>query len=298
MPYISTEALVGGALLAVLVLGYQYIPKTTDPTGKSSNAKKKNRKRTKGDKAVEVNDLPAKSTPVFNAKNDKARPKPEPSPAEPRPEASPVPATAQQPASEDDPSPSFAAAAAARPKTLAEKLLPKTRKTKVDDMLAPEDRPAQPSRVMKIVPPSPASSNPAAQPAKLSNFENDYVPSSEDGTSTEDDGWDVVASKKKKVVSISNSSSSSQNQHQQSTAPLSVSTKTQRKNAAKSAANKAAKEAEEADRLRRLAMHRKDLERERINEIYSQKKANPAKGKVLGGGSQATITPNGKLVWD
>lgn len=43
--------------------------------------------------------------------------------------------------------------------------------------------------------------------------------------------------------------------------PLPIATKLQRKNQAQSAAKKAQKDAEEADRLRRLAEHRRGLER-------------------------------------
>ncbi len=79
-------------------------------------------------------------------------------------------------------------------------------------MLAPEDRPATHAGVMEV---SPAASSPAPAPApppalappveqKVLKYEGDYVSSSEDdasGTGTaaelEDDGWDLVASKKK-----------------------------------------------------------------------------------------------------
>ena len=84
---------------------------------------------------------------------------------------------------------------------------------------------------------------------------------------------------------------------------------------------KAAKEAEEADRQRRLAMHRNDLERcvasaqryvdcntdlalgrcrERINEIYatSKKGGNKSTTGKSSGIAGATVDANGKLIWD
>ncbi len=48
---------------------------------------------------------------------------------------------------------------------------------------------------------------------------------------------------------------------QSTTSPLPVSTKIQRKNAKKSEAKKAAKAADEADRQRRLAVHKRDIEK-------------------------------------
>ena len=86
---------------------------------------------------------------------------------------------------------------------------------------------------------------------------------------------------------------------------LPVSTKIQRKNAKRAEAKKAAKALEEEDRLRRLAMHRKDLEREKINDLYSKKgkqgtKSGIGSGSAAGGKgiSGATMDSKGKLVWD
>lgn len=59
------------------------------------------------------------------------------------------------------------------------------------------------------------------------------------------------------TVSVSMTPGSSQS----TTSPLPVSTKIQRKNAKKSEAKKAAKAADEADRQRRLAVHKRDIEK-------------------------------------
>lgn len=90
-------------------------------------------------------------------------------------------------------------------------------------MLAPEDRPATHARVMKVTSkatsatpapapePTPASAPTLAAPVqqKISNYEADFASSSSEdetsGTGTagikEDDGWDVVPSKKKSQCS-------------------------------------------------------------------------------------------------
>jgi hypothetical protein len=88
-------------------------------------------------------------------------------------------------------------------------------------MLAPEDRPATHARVMKIASasgdslPSPMPAPPptaAAGPLpknesaeKVSKFEEDYAESSDEETSAtgtvEDDGWDMVPSRKKSASS-------------------------------------------------------------------------------------------------
>lgn len=68
-------------------------------------------------------------------------------------------------------------------------------------------------------------------------------------------------------------------------------TKRQRQNAAKREAQKADKEAADRERLDKLAKHKRDLERARIEEQYK------SNGKKLSGGMQATVEDN-KLVWD
>lgn len=76
-------------------------------------------------------------------------------------------------------------------------------------------------------------------------------------------------------------------------------TKRQRQNAAKAAAAKAAKADEEAQRLARLAQHKRQLEAERMKE---QAKKSASAGGGTGSKKQptstASISPTGKLVWD
>lgn len=131
MPYISTEALVGAGLLVVLAVGYQYMP--TGAASGSANAKKnkKNKKKSKG--AATPNEPQLTSVPLPpGPPSGQAKPaenglKPETSANEPqleRPPAGSEPPT--QPAQPVQP-------AAPKPKTLAEKIAPQPRKTKVDE---------------------------------------------------------------------------------------------------------------------------------------------------------------------
>ncbi|RSH84411.1 uncharacterized protein EHS24_005931 [Apiotrichum porosum] len=322
MPYISTEALVGAALIVVLAFGYQYTstPNTDGSQSASKKNKKNKKKKSKGGAADEPSSIPAseiESDAPQSTKKNKGKGKgknvaavapvvqvvkaPSPSPS-PTPTPEPVAA------------PSFADAAAggqskpSKPRTLAEKLVPKPRKTKVDDMLEPEDRAPHLARVMKIAPTAPPPSAFASND-RVEKFEDDYEDSDSDsGSATEDtpapapgakrqdDGWNVVAAKKK-PVSIGIGGSSAPVVHN----TYDGQTKIQRKNQKKNEVKKAAKADAEADRLRRLAMHKRDLERERINEIYSQskqKKVTKQFGKVVGGGSTASVSDSGKLVWD
>ncbi|WRT65545.1 uncharacterized protein IL334_002490 [Kwoniella shivajii] len=240
-------------------------------------------------------------------------------------------------------------------KSLAEKLLPKEPKTKVDDMLAPEDRPGQIARVMKVTSSSSSgsgstnnNSNGTANPfaaissqftnrnqddeedkseeeeevnlandhidgkGKIDKFQDDYIPLSDDepsgktkskskSKSKTNDGWDVVTSKKKKSSTL-NISDPFASQSTSLPLPSDLASRQQKKNAKKSEEKKAARANEEAERLRRLALHKKDLERERINELYAAKQSDSSRGKSLHTsntpGSRATLTENGKLVWD
>lgn len=72
-------------------------------------------------------------------------------------------------------------------------------------------------------------------------------------------------------------------------------TRIQRKNAKRNEAKKAAKEAEEAERQRRLRMHKRDLEKEKINSLYAPKVKGMQTSKGFGG---ATVDNHGQLIWD
>jgi hypothetical protein len=65
-------------------------------------------------------------------------------------------------------------------------------------------------------------------------------------------------------------------------------TKKQRQNAAKREAQKAAKAEAEVQRLATLAKHKRELEKVKIAEQYSQKS----------GSSSASVNDKGQLVWD
>lgn len=79
-------------------------------------------------------------------------------------------------------------------------------------------------------------------------------------------------------------------------------TKKQRQNAARAAAEKAAKDAAEQDRLQRLAAHKRTLERERIGAQAKERERNKPKIPLtnrqnLSGGMQAKVE-NGALIWE
>nr|ODO02501.1 hypothetical protein L204_01237 [Cryptococcus depauperatus CBS 7855] len=120
-----------------------------------------------------------------------------------------------------------------------------------------------------------------------------FVGVSEDTSRQVEEDWNVVP-RKKKPDSLDISS----RHHPLSTSlALPVATKGQKKNAKKAQVKKAQREAEEADRLKRLAMHKKELERERINELYTAHKK-PQASRDHSTGAKASVTTNGKLVWD
>ncbi|WVQ74494.1 hypothetical protein IAR50_004095 [Cryptococcus sp. DSM 104548] len=281
MPYIPTETLVGAALLVVLALGVRFYPSFNTPpsndTAESTKSKKKKPKK-KGTKSLSAQE------------NADVKPQDQ---VQPEKEVQEVPK-------------------AERKKLLAEKLLPKERKTKVDDMLAPEDRPAPISRVMRVAPNASKDVHqaqtvqdpefpPLGPPVKVARYEKDYASVSEDDAIPEvkspkqaaNDGWESVAPKKKKPISVNISSSSA---NQSTSLALPTSTSVQRKNAKKAELKKAQREAEERDRVKRLASHKKDLERERINEIYATNKSQSARSKAAS--AKATVTPNGHLIWE
>ncbi|TXT04251.1 hypothetical protein VHUM_04249 [Vanrija humicola] len=272
MPYISTEALVGTALVAVLAIGYHLMPKGAEAGSSGGSGKKKNKKSKRkttaaaavksGAAAGNSDEAPsAATTEVESDAPAKAKKGKGKAAAKASPAPAPKPAPAAVDTARDQPKPaSFAAAAGgsstpsapAKPKLLAEKILPKPRKTKVDDMLEPEDRAPQLARVMKIT-----------SADKVPAFEEDYTESTSDDSADEapaaqEATWNVVASKKK-PVSLSIGGAPKVYKHSADTSD--GLTKIQRKNAKKADAKKAQKAADEADRLRRLAQHKKTLER-------------------------------------
>ncbi|KZT07497.1 uncharacterized protein LAESUDRAFT_742921 [Laetiporus sulphureus 93-53] len=164
-------------------------------------------------------------------------------------------------------------------RALAERLLPKPRKTGVDDMLETPDYPTL-SRVMRI---QPGPNDKPAAGFSWGDYEDvDHPRGTADDADREDDGgWGVVKgrghSKTQKSATVP-------------AAPETL-TKKQRQNASKREAQKEAKAAAEADRQARLAKHERELERAKIAEQYAKK------GKTISGGMTAYVDENGKLVW-
>jgi len=132
MPYISTEALLGAALLIVFAIGYQYLPKSGMPGSKAT--KKKNKKKAKpGPTEETVTESTSKGSTKGNRKDIPPVRKGEGHTAGTIPARNGVPVSGGAVQAV----PSFAAVAGGsqptKPKTLAEKLAPKQRKTKVDE---------------------------------------------------------------------------------------------------------------------------------------------------------------------
>ncbi|KAI0664380.1 hypothetical protein C8Q70DRAFT_1049870 [Cubamyces menziesii] len=180
-----------------------------------------------------------------------------------------------------------AAAAPENRRTLAEKLLPKPRKTGVEDLLEKPDYP-QVARVMRIQP------RPDERPAagfSWGDYEDvdDSRVTADDADGEDDGGWGVRPSILPLVGPKQPASGPGQTPTPQ-TAPETL-TKKQRQHAARREAEKAAKAQAEAERLATLAQHKRSLEKARMAE---QAKASK---KQVSGGMSAYVDENGKLVW-
>lgn len=167
-------------------------------------------------------------------------------------------------------------------RTLAEKILPKPRKTGVDDMLETSDYPGV-SRVMRV---QPRADEKPAPGFSWADYEDVHV-AAEDADGEDDGGWGVVKSRGR-----SRPDHPQQQQPEQSSST--TETKRQRQNAAKREAQKTAKADAETERLATLARHKRELEKARIEEQYAQK---PGK-KSPSGGATASVDDRGHLVWD
>ncbi|KAI0369822.1 hypothetical protein BV20DRAFT_967507 [Pilatotrama ljubarskyi] len=168
-------------------------------------------------------------------------------------------------------------------RTLAEKLLPKPRKTGVEDLLEEPDYP-QVARVMRIQPR--ADERPAAG-FSWGDYEDvdDTRAAADDADGEEDGGWGVVRTRRSRPKQPASDHTPTPLK-----APETL-TKKQRQHAAKREAEKAAKAQAEAERLATLAKHKREVERARIAE---QAKASK---KQASGGMSAYVDENGKLVW-
>ncbi|KAF7982495.1 hypothetical protein HWV62_28082 [Athelia sp. TMB] len=193
-------------------------------------------------------------------------------------------------------------------RTFAEKMLPKPRKTAVDDMIETPNYPAI-SRVMRVQPR--ADEKPASgfswgdyEDVAVASTSNAPVASSAptaavdesaegEGETDENDGWGVVKGRGRPKPASQLSSTPSAASSQTLTAGDS---KRARQNAAKRDAAKAAKAAAEAERLATLARHKRELERTKMAEQYNTG-SGKGRGKVSGG-MKAAVDSNGKLVWE
>ena len=133
MPQISTEALVGTLLLIALAVGYQYLPKITETPG-PKGAKKKGRKKVKLTLAEEPQPEKQHGTGTKGKRK----------PSGQGDEVGMATKTASIGKSQESVNPTASIRrnslddaqsipASAKSKTLAEKLAPKPRKTKVDE---------------------------------------------------------------------------------------------------------------------------------------------------------------------
>ncbi|KAG8933680.1 hypothetical protein FRC03_011326 [Tulasnella sp. 419] len=166
------------------------------------------------------------------------------------------------------------------PQTLAEKLLPKPPKTEVDDMFESSNVPEL-ARVMRVT--APVTETPGGISWR------DYEDAADlQQTEDDDEGWGIVKSRKPKSTRTPNSETPNDSPSV-STESL---TKQQRRNAAKREANKAVKAAAEEDRLARLAQHKRELEKIKIEEQYKKSQKN-----ALSGGMNSSVQ-NGQLVWE
>ena len=127
MPYISTEALVGAGLLVVLAVGYQFMPTGSGSGSANSKKNKKNKKKTKSaatGNEQQVVSVPLPPAPVATSKAAANGLKQDISAKE---------STTAKPADKAESTVQPAQPAPAKPKTLAEKIAPQPRKSKVDE---------------------------------------------------------------------------------------------------------------------------------------------------------------------
>lgn len=155
------------------------------------------------------------------------------------------------------------------------------------------------ARVMRVQP------RPNEQPAagfSWADYEDvDDSGITADDADGEDDGWIVKGSRSRSSTCplssllssaslISHITGPSKPSQAPQTAPETL-TKKQRQNLAKREAQKAAKEEAEAQRQATLAKHKRDLEKVRMVEQYSQ-------GKKPGAGMKAVVDAKGHLVFE
>ncbi|AFR92694.1 hypothetical protein C343_00577 [Cryptococcus neoformans C23] len=274
MPYISTETAVGVILFVILILGSQLYPSaiTGSPASTSRSA------------STSVGELNKKSK-----KKPKKKLKPQKFTAETTHNDSPLDSVAVTAIGASLPDPlekqaDYRLTEDRKDKILAERSFFDGREGKIGSFMPTEGERERSSSDNQVI-------RAAACLSEPSENKNEKISSQ---PSEDDKMWNIVTSKKKQQSSPNIQSPFKSDL--QTSLPLPTATKGQKKNAKKSEAKKAQRHADEVDRLQRLAKHKKDLERERINELYSTHNAQSSRGKSLG--AKATVTSNGKLAWD
>ncbi|KAG0698089.1 hypothetical protein DFH29DRAFT_984034 [Suillus ampliporus] len=171
-------------------------------------------------------------------------------------------------------------------RTLAEKLLPRPRKTAVDDMLERPDYPGL-ARVMRV--------HPRADEAPAPGFSWQDYEDVDDGSGTlndadgEGDGeWGIVKGKGRSKASRPSTTPSQLVQKD----PEGL-TQKQRQNAKRNQALKAVKADAEAERQAKLAERKRAREREQLID-----QSRGGGGKQISGGMSASVDSRGKLVFD
>ncbi|GJJ11380.1 hypothetical protein Clacol_005612 [Clathrus columnatus] len=166
----------------------------------------------------------------------------------------------------------------ANPKTLAEKLLPKGRKTEVDDILETPNYPEL-SRVMRI------NSSPQQQQPATGFSWGDYEDANDvrgmDADGEEDGGWDVVVTKSRGKAKHS--------RPVQADKAVETKTKKQRQREAKKEAEKAGRDEAERQRLETLGKHQREREKALMEEQFGKK------AKKASGGMTAVVDARGNL---
>ncbi|KAJ4486375.1 hypothetical protein J3R30DRAFT_3446235 [Lentinula aciculospora] len=179
---------------------------------------------------------------------------------------------------------------------LAKRLLPKSRKTGVEDMLATSDYPSY-SRVMRVQPgDKPASGFSWGDYEDVVGGDSPNGEPDADGTEAdrEDDGWGVVKRGGRPKNKAPSSQQSLATTTSRTTSAPETMTKRQRQNAAKREAEKSAKAEVERERLAALARHKRELERAEMDAQFGKSVGKNA----TSGGMKATVDEKGKLVWD
>ncbi|KAG5219593.1 Zinc-finger double-stranded RNA-binding [Salix suchowensis] len=177
---------------------------------------------------------------------------------------------------EDEGEPFLASIAREKPqenrRTLAEKLLPKPRKTGVDDMTETPDYP-QIARVIRVQPrqmKSPHLASPGVI-TRTSTLIPAVLPRTTLMEKTTDGESCVEAAQLTYKIERAAGEAATVHQSVSQKAPESL-TKRQRQNASRREAEKAAQAEAEADRLARLAKHKSELERTRVKEQLAGRK--------------------------